>query len=106
MQTTRNTEYFCATLKLNEGVVLLDRRGFIIDTSGVNGPLTHPLPSATPDSLHISLARLYNGRLIATGALRFIDLSMAARENGEFTTPQVLSSAVRIITAWSPQALR
>lgn len=34
----------------------LDRRRFIIDTSGVNGPLTRPLPSATPDPLHISLA--------------------------------------------------
>jgi len=42
---------------------------------------------------------VYNNRLIATGVLRFIDLSMAARENGEFTTPQVLSSAVRVITA-------
>lgn len=34
----------------------LDRQRFIIDTSGVNGPLTRPLPSATPDPLHISLA--------------------------------------------------
>lgn len=32
----------------------------------------------------------------------FIDLSMAGRENGEFTTPQVLSSAVRVITRLIP----
>lgn len=73
----------------------------MIDTSSVNGPLTiryhPPLLIRSP---HIAGAGCNNGGcLIAMGALRFIDLSMAARENGEFTTPQVLSSAVRVITA-------